>query len=59
VQAVESVAVIKRLVRNGWIRLLVLDPENSTVCFYDEGEWCRGAYVEGGGKDCFQELCSL
>jgi hypothetical protein len=58
VQAVETVAVVKRLVRNGWVRLLVVDPETSSVSLYDEGEWCRRVYEEGVGESLFQELCN-
>ncbi len=59
VRAVESVAVVKRLVRNGWIRLLIVDPETSTVCVYEGGEWRRCACGDGAEKQLFQELCSL
>jgi len=38
-KAVESVVSVKRLVRNGWLRLLILDPETATQHFYDEGKW--------------------
>lgn len=58
VQAVESVAVVKRLVRNGWIRLMVIDPETSTVCLYEDGDWRRHAFVEEAGVPPVQELCS-
>ena len=42
-QAVEQVISIKRLVFNGWIRLLIIDPETDTVHLYDKGDWqtCR------------------
>ncbi len=38
-KAVESVVSVKRLVRNGWVRLLIIDPETATRHYYDEGEW--------------------
>lgn len=45
--AVESVVAVKRLVRNGWIRLLVVDPETATVCLYQEdGEWHQQAHAQ-------------
>ena len=56
VQAVERVAVVKRLVRNGWIRLLIVDPESGDVCLYERGEWRRCAAAD---EHLFQELCSL
>jgi uncharacterized protein YbcC (UPF0753/DUF2309 family) len=37
--AIESVVAVKRLVRNGWIRLVVVDPETTLTHVYDEGEW--------------------
>jgi uncharacterized protein YbcC (UPF0753/DUF2309 family) len=58
VQAVESVAVVKRLVRNGWIRLLVVDPETSRACLYDEGEWRECARDEGAVEQLSRELCN-
>lgn len=45
-QAIESVVAVKRLVRNGWIRLLVIDPETSTICQYDDGEWISRDFIE-------------
>jgi len=59
VKAVESVAVVKRLVRNGWIRLLIVDPETSTVSLYDDGEWRRHVHADGGAEVHFQESCGL
>jgi len=58
VQAVEGVAVVKRLVRNGWIRLMIIDPETSTVSLYDGGEWRRSACVEGLDEPVFEETCN-
>jgi uncharacterized protein YbcC (UPF0753/DUF2309 family) len=55
VQAVENVAVVKRLVRNAWIRLLIIDPETSTVWLYEDGEWRRSAH----GEDNIEELFGL
>ncbi len=38
-QAVERVISVKRLVKNAWIRLLVIDPETHTVHLFEEGGW--------------------
>ncbi|BAZ93483.1 UPF0753 protein [Thiohalobacter sp. COW1] len=38
-RAVDDVTAVKHLVRNGWIRLLVIDPETAAVTLYDDGEW--------------------
>jgi uncharacterized protein YbcC (UPF0753/DUF2309 family) len=56
--AVEGVVTVKRLVRNGWIRLLIVDPETATVCQYEEGEWRRRPYSETGAQPVLQELYS-
>jgi uncharacterized protein YbcC (UPF0753/DUF2309 family) len=38
-RAVETVVSVKYLVRNGWIRLMVIDPELKTVFVYEDGDW--------------------
>ena len=38
--AIEGVIAIKRLVQNGWIRMLVIDPETTRVHLYEHGAWC-------------------
>ena len=57
-RSVEGVVAVNRLVRNGWIRLLVIDPEGSDLHLYDNGEWRR--HDHGGHTDVpsFLELCS-
>ncbi len=59
-KAIESVVAVKRLVRNGWIRLLIVDPEKSLVCHYDDGEWTTREFVEASTADdpIFQEARS-
>jgi hypothetical protein len=37
--AVDNVVAVKRLVRNGWIRLVVVDPETAVMHVYDENQW--------------------
>lgn len=37
--AIDAVASVKNLVRNGWIRLMVIDPETALVHTFDEGDW--------------------
>ena len=43
--AVENVVAVKRLVRNGWIRLIVIDPETADVCLFDDGGWQCGPHA--------------
>jgi uncharacterized protein YbcC (UPF0753/DUF2309 family) len=38
-RSIEEVATIKQLVRNGWIRLMIIDPEKRVVSIYDNDEW--------------------
>ncbi|SEA20720.1 hypothetical protein SAMN05660964_01112 [Thiothrix caldifontis] len=38
-QAVERVISVKRLAKNAWIRLLVVDPETHTVHLFGDGGW--------------------
>ena len=38
-QALERVFSVKRLVKNGWIRLLIIDPETLTVHLFEDGDW--------------------
>jgi uncharacterized protein YbcC (UPF0753/DUF2309 family) len=38
-RAVEEVTSVKYLVRNGWIRLLIITPEQDTVYIYEDGQW--------------------
>ena len=44
--ALDAVAPARNLVRNGWIRLMVFDPEAGAVFVYDEGEWRRRPLIE-------------
>ena len=38
-QVFESVVAAKNLVRNGWIRMLIVDPETRNVSLFERGEW--------------------
>ena len=38
-RSIEEVATIKNLVRNGWIRLIIIDPEKRGVHIHDNDEW--------------------
>src|SRR3569833_1920778 len=53
--AIEAVAPVKNLVRNGWIRLMVGDPEAAAVFIYDDGEWRRRSLVDATGTACLEE----
>ena len=55
-RAVEAVVAIKNLVRNEWIRLMVVDPEAATACIYEHGDWHK--YPLLPGKVHAQESCA-
>jgi len=38
-QAIEGVVAIKQLVKNAWIRMMVIDPETQQIWLYSRGEW--------------------
>jgi len=38
-QVFDSVVAAKNLVKNGWIRMLIVDPETHNVSLYERGEW--------------------
>lgn len=38
-QVFESVVAAKNLVRNGWIRMLIVDPETGKVSLFERGDW--------------------
>ena len=54
VQAIDAVVSVKTLVRNGWIRMLIIDPETRIAHLYEDGGWheqsdalaCVSAYSE-------------
>ncbi|TDY01119.1 DUF2309 domain-containing protein [Thiohalophilus thiocyanatoxydans] len=49
-QAIEDVATVKNLVRNGWVRLLIIDPEQNTAHIYDHNTW-QSRPLPGGQAD--------
>ena len=39
IKALDRVAVVRRLLNNGWIRMMVVDPESGKNHLYQQGEW--------------------
>ena len=37
--AINRVAVVRRLLNNGWIRVMVVDPESGKTHVHTDGEW--------------------
>jgi len=54
-RAVEAVVSVKYLVRNGWIRLLVIDPESRTVFVYEDGDWHEHPQLKMGAREIVSE----
>ena len=38
-RAIDSVVAVKYLVRNNWLRVVIIDPETKKACIYVDGEW--------------------
>lgn len=37
--AIDRVAIVRKLLMNGWIRLMVIDPETKQIHVYKKGQW--------------------
>jgi hypothetical protein len=55
--AVEDVVAVKRLVRNGWIRLIIIDPETASVCLFEDGAWRRRPHAGVVPAQSLEETC--
>lgn len=53
--AIEAVAPVRNLVRNGWIRMMVFDPEAAAVFVYEEGDWRRRSLIDTTETACLEE----
>jgi len=57
VAAINAVVAVKSLVRNGWIRMLIIDPETSSLFTYEDGDWheqpCAQASVSGYSEESY------
>ncbi|MDY6980187.1 MAG: DUF2309 domain-containing protein [Pseudomonadota bacterium] len=49
-RAIEEVATVKNLVRNGWVRLLIIDPDKNTAHIYDHNDW-QSRSLSGSNPD--------
>lgn len=48
-QGVEAVISVKRLVRNDWVRLLVVDPTTALVHLFEDGGWREHSQLPSAG----------
>lgn len=54
-RAIEDVAAVKSLVRNGWIRMLIVDPVQGAVSTYDNGQWSTRPFADVGEQVSVEE----
>ncbi|MCB1876569.1 MAG: DUF2309 domain-containing protein [Chromatiales bacterium] len=50
-RAIDNVVTVKNLVRNGWIRLLVIDPDSGTINLYQNGKWLSQPYTAATAQE--------
>lgn len=53
--AIDAVATVKTLITNGWIRLMVVDPESATINLYENGTWIKQAMPDSHYKHTAEE----
>ncbi|MDJ0880475.1 MAG: DUF2309 domain-containing protein [Gammaproteobacteria bacterium] len=58
IKAIEEVAAVSRLVRNHWIRLMIIDPETGLVHSYEKGEWTQQALDKDQTVNASVEECA-
>lgn len=59
IATLDKVAVVRRLLQNGWIRMLVVDPEAAQVYQYRDGQWCEYALPESAGNELKDEAMNV
>jgi hypothetical protein len=57
-KAIEAVAAVKRLVRNHWIRLVIIDPETRLIHSYENGEWVEEPVNHDAKASTIVEECA-
>ena len=57
--AVEAVLAVKNLVRNDWIRLLVIDPEAQKVYLFEDGDWHEPSSAGDLNMTYQEEFCAV
>jgi len=53
--AIERVSVVRRLLNNGWIRLLVFDPQSETIHLHDNRQWLEFRSPAKASREQIQE----
>jgi hypothetical protein len=57
--AIDRVAVVRRLLVNGWLRMLVIDPESGKTHVHSDGEWHEYLVPDDTGEISVQEAIAL
>ena len=59
IKAIDRVSVVRRLLVNGWIRMMIIDPESGITHLYDEGEWQEITVPARSGTVTDQEAIAI
>ena len=54
-RAINAVATVRTLITNGWVRLIVVDPESAMINIYEDGKWVQQAMPESHYKHSSEE----
>ena len=57
--AVDEVLAVKYLVRNAWVRLMIIDPQTSIVYIYEDGDWQERSCASENGSAHIKESSAL
>ena len=55
-RAIDNVANVRNLVRNGWVRMAIIDPGTQILHLFEDGTWRPRALAAAGGPRAIQEL---
>jgi uncharacterized protein YbcC (UPF0753/DUF2309 family) len=59
IKAIDRVAVVRRLLNNGWIRVMVIDPETGRIYLHQQGEWQERSIPAEAGIASYDEAIAL
>lgn len=55
-RAIDSVANVRNLVQNGWVRMAIADPHTHTLHVFEDGTWRARALAAPSSRRATQEL---
>jgi hypothetical protein len=59
IAAINRVAVVRRLLNNGWIRMMIIDPETGKTHVHTDGEWQEYAIPRHADRATDREAIAL